>query len=43
MTNTQISNVWDEFGNGYYAFYMSGPWNIAEFKKRLPQRLQETG
>jgi multiple sugar transport system substrate-binding protein len=41
MTNTQISNVWDEFGNGYYVFYMSGPWNIAEFKKRLPDRLQQ--
>lgn len=40
MTNTQISNVWDEFGNGLYAFYMSGPWNIAEFKQRLPARLQ---
>jgi len=41
MTNTQISNVWDEFGNGYYTFYMSGPWNIAEFKRRLPDKLQE--
>jgi multiple sugar transport system substrate-binding protein len=39
-SNTQISNVWDEFGNGLYAFYMSGPWNIAEFKQRLPDRLQ---
>jgi multiple sugar transport system substrate-binding protein len=42
MTNTQISNVWDEFGNGYYAFYMSGPWNIEEFKQRLPARLQDS-
>lgn len=41
MTNTQISNVWDEFANGYYAFYMSGPWNIAEFKKRMPERLKD--
>ncbi len=41
MTNTQISNVWDEFGRGFYAFYMSGPWNIAEFKLRLPPRLQD--
>jgi multiple sugar transport system substrate-binding protein len=36
VTNTQISNVWDEFGNGYYAFYINGPWNIAEFRARLP-------
>lgn len=40
MSNTQISNVWDEFGRGFYAFYISGPWNIAEFKKRLPASQQ---
>jgi multiple sugar transport system substrate-binding protein len=40
MTNTQISNVWDEFGRGLFSFYISGPWNIAEFKKRLPPALK---
>jgi multiple sugar transport system substrate-binding protein len=40
VANTQISNVWDEFGHGFYAFYISGPWNIAEFRKRLPPSLQ---
>ncbi len=35
-TNTQISNVWDEFANGYYSFYINGPWNMGEFKRRLP-------
>lgn len=35
-TNTQIANVWDEFGRGYFSFYVNGPWNIAEFRKRLP-------
>jgi multiple sugar transport system substrate-binding protein len=40
MTNTQISNVWDEFGRGLFSFYISGPWNIAEFKRRLPASLQ---
>lgn len=37
--NTAISNVWDEFGKGLFSFYISGPWNIAEFKKRLPPEL----
>ena len=32
----QIANVWDEFARGYFAFYISGPWNIGEFKRRLP-------
>ena len=41
LTNNQISNVWDEFGNGFYAYYISGPWNIAQFKQRLPQSRQD--
>jgi multiple sugar transport system substrate-binding protein len=39
VTNNQISNVWDEFGRGYFSFYINGPWNIAEFKQRLPKEL----
>lgn len=42
VTNTQISNVWDEFGKGYFSFYISGPWNIGEFKRRLPADEQDT-
>ena len=41
VSNNQISNVWDEFDNGFYAFYISGPWNIAEFKKRIPAQRQD--
>ena len=41
VNNTQISNVWDEFDNGFYSFYISGPWNIAEFKKRIPAARQD--
>jgi multiple sugar transport system substrate-binding protein len=40
-SNTQISNVHDEFGKGFFSFYISGPWNIAEFKRRLPERLKD--
>ena len=40
-TNTQISNVWDEFANGYYSFYINGPWNMGEFKRRLPPEKQD--
>lgn len=39
-SNTQISNVWTEFGRGYFAFYVSGPWNIEEFRRRLPPEQQ---
>ena len=34
--------MWDELGRGYYSFYISGPWNIGEFKRRLPPELQPT-
>jgi multiple sugar transport system substrate-binding protein len=39
-TGVDVSNVWNEFGRGYFAFYISGPWNIAEFKQRLPASVQ---
>jgi len=38
--NAEISNVWSEFGRGFFAFYISGPWNIEEFKRRLPPEHQ---
>ncbi|HVO88183.1 MAG TPA: sugar ABC transporter substrate-binding protein [Casimicrobiaceae bacterium] len=40
LTNADISNVWNEFARGYYSFYISGPWNIGEFERRLPASLQ---
>ena len=42
QTNADISNVWNEFGRGYFSFYISGPWNIGEFKRRLPPDKQGT-
>lgn len=40
VTNIQVSNPWDEFGRGAFVFYLSGPWNIGEFEKRLPASQQ---
>ena len=40
MSDAAISNVWAEFGRGYFSFYISGPWNIEEFKRRLPPERQ---
>ena len=40
MSNTQVSNVWDEFARGLFAFYVTGPWNIGEFRRRLPAERQ---
>ena len=40
VTNNEVANVWNEFARGYFSFYISGPWQIGEFKRRLPPELQ---
>ncbi|MGE5733045.1 MAG: extracellular solute-binding protein, partial [Gemmatimonas sp.] len=40
LANTQISSVYQEFAAGRVAMYITGPWNVGEFKKRLPDSLQ---
>lgn len=40
-TSNQIANVWNEFARGYFSFYITGPWNIGEFRRRLPAALQD--
>jgi multiple sugar transport system substrate-binding protein len=40
MTNVGVGNPWAAFGQGFYTFYLSGPWNIGEFRKRLPPEQQ---
>jgi multiple sugar transport system substrate-binding protein len=42
VTNIQVSNVWNEFARGYFNFYVTGPWNIGEFKRRLPADQQKS-
>jgi multiple sugar transport system substrate-binding protein len=41
MTNTQVFNLWQEFGRGTFALYVSGPWNLGEFRRRLGPELQD--
>jgi multiple sugar transport system substrate-binding protein len=42
LANTQISNVYQEFAAGRVAMYITGPWNVGEFRKRLPDSLQQS-
>jgi len=41
LSHNQVANVAQEFGRGSFAFYITGPWNIGEFKRRLPAALQD--
>ena len=38
---TQLVNLYQSFAEGYFTMYMTGPWNIGEFKRRLPDTLQD--
>ncbi|HUF07903.1 MAG TPA: sugar ABC transporter substrate-binding protein [Rhodothermales bacterium] len=40
-SNTQISNVHQEFARGYISMYLSGPWQIGEFIRRMPPDLKD--
>lgn len=42
ISNVVAGNPWEEFGRGVYAFYFSGPWNIGEFRSRLPASAQSS-
>ncbi|MBP6442984.1 MAG: sugar ABC transporter substrate-binding protein [Gemmatimonadales bacterium] len=41
VSNTQISNLYQEFSRGTFAMYISGPWNLGEFRRRLPAGQQD--
>ncbi|HPS79064.1 MAG TPA: sugar ABC transporter substrate-binding protein [Thermoanaerobaculaceae bacterium] len=37
----QVANVYQQFAEGYFAMYITGPWNLGEFRRRLPPNLQD--
>ena len=40
--NNDIANLYQEFGRGTFAMYITGPWNLGEFRRRLPPELQSS-
>jgi multiple sugar transport system substrate-binding protein len=40
LGNVEIANVYQEFARGRFAMYITGPWNLGEFRDRLPAELQ---
>lgn len=36
-----ITNLYDAFSDGLIAMYITGPWNIGEFSRRIPPALQD--
>lgn len=41
VSNTQIANLYQEFSRGTFAMYITGPWNLGEFRRRLPAAQQD--
>jgi len=35
-SQAQIANLYQDFARGGFVFYVTGPWNIGEFRARLP-------
>jgi len=42
ISDTQIGNLYDEFARGYFSFLVTGPWNLGEFRRRLPPARQDS-
>jgi multiple sugar transport system substrate-binding protein len=40
LANTEVSNLYQEFARGNIGMYITGPWNIGEFTRRLPPEVQ---
>jgi multiple sugar transport system substrate-binding protein len=41
LGNVEVANLYQEFARGRFAMYITGPWNLGEFSRRLPPDLQD--
>ncbi len=41
VTGNEIANVYQEFSRGYVTMWITGPWNLGEFRRRLPPQEQD--
>jgi multiple sugar transport system substrate-binding protein len=39
-SDAETTDPYRDFAAGYFAFYVTGPWNLGEFRRRLPESLQ---
>ena len=37
---TQVTNIYQGITEGFFAMYITGPWNVGEFRRRLPDHMQ---
>lgn len=41
LANSQVANLYQQMAAGEFAMYVTGPWNLGEFRRRLPATLQD--
>ena len=41
VSYTQLGNPYQEFARAYFAMWITGPWNLGEFRRRLPPEQQD--
>jgi multiple sugar transport system substrate-binding protein len=41
LTDTGVANLYQQFAEGYFAMLVTGPWNLGEFRRRLPASMQD--
>src|SRR6266849_6381200 len=41
VSNVQVANVYAQFAENDFVMYITGPWQVAEFKRRLPELMQD--
>ena len=42
VSNNEVANLYQEFARGTFAMYVTGPWNLGEFQRRLPAEQQDS-
>jgi multiple sugar transport system substrate-binding protein len=40
VSNTQVANLYQQFAQGEFAMHITGPWNVGEFRRRLPPEMK---
>jgi multiple sugar transport system substrate-binding protein len=41
VSNAEIANLYQQFAQGEFTMYISGPWIVGEFRRRLPAEMQD--
>lgn len=41
LDGSAVANLYQQFSEGYFAMVITGPWNLGEFRNRLPPEMQE--